>query len=211
MKTIKTAQNFVIGATPAILENIHQSDVNIAIYNRDASALIREINTLLKQDIDFRSKGDINTVLEAFTKAIGPSKFPLIIQDVKDLLHIFKEITVAKSFRLFLVTINTNMCRKFHTDVNDLRLLCTYSGQGTLWLTEDNINRNALNSRKDNDSIVLDESKIQQAETGSVLILKGAIYPLEGTKAVVHRSPTIEESGGKRLFLRIDTDQLLNT
>jgi hypothetical protein len=94
--------------------------------------------------------------------------------------------------------------------MNDLRMLCTYSGPGTLWLSENNINRNALNSCGDNECIVLDESKIQQAKTGAVVILKGAIYPEEGTKAIVHRSPTIEDYGEKRLLLRIDTNAFLN-
>ena len=58
--------------------------------------------------------------------------------------------------------------------------------------------------------IVLDESNIQQAKTGAVVILKGAMYPAKGTNAVVHRSPTIEESGATRLLLRIDTNEFLN-
>ncbi|MGK0427956.1 MAG: hypothetical protein ACJAUR_002072 [Ulvibacter sp.] len=41
-------------------------------------------------------------------------------------------------------------------------------------------------------------------------MLKGAIYLSEGTKAVVHRSPTIEESVETRLLLRIDTNEFLN-
>jgi len=131
------------------------------------------------------------------------------LNDIETLLSIFNRITQAQSFRLLLATINTNMCRRFHTDVNDLRMLCTYSGPGTLWLTEDNVNREALETCKDNECIVKDESKIQQAPTGSVVILKGAIYPQQGTKAIVHRSPTIEESGEKRLLLRIDTNEFL--
>ncbi|HAA11799.1 MAG TPA: hypothetical protein DCE41_08925, partial [Cytophagales bacterium] len=60
------------------------------------------------------------------------------------------------------------------------------------------------------EELVLDADSIQQAETGAVIILKGAIYPKEGTQAVLHRSPTIEESGERRLLLRIDTDEFLN-
>ncbi len=209
MKAKTTIKNWVVDTRPTILKNIHQADVNIAIYNRDTSALAGEVERLVKRDIEIKSSGDIGTVLEAITKEIDPSTFRLITQDIKDLLHLFKEVTGSNSFRLLLATINSNMCRRFHTDANNLRMLCTYSGQSTLWLTEDNVNRNALGSGGDNECIVLDESKIQQTQTGSVLILKGAIYPQEGTKAVVHRSPTIEESGEKRLLLRIDTNQFL--
>ena len=137
-------------------------------------------------------------------------KYPLIKNDVISLLNLFKEITESNGYRILLATINSNMCRKFHTDINDLRMLCTYKGPGTLWLTENNINRKALESRCENNNIALDENKIKQAETGSVVLLKGALYPKEGTNAIVHRSPTIEESGKKRLLLRIDTNEFLN-
>lgn len=45
---------------------------------------------------------------------------------------------------------------------------------------------------------------IQQAGTGDIVILKGALYP-DG-HAIMHRSPTIEEMGAARLLLRIDTN-----
>ena len=209
MKTETKVKNYAVGTIPTILEHIHKAEVNIAIYDRDTSALTREVNRLLERDIEFKSSGDMDIILDSFTKTIDPIEFPQIIQDVKDLLHLFKELTAANSFKLLLATVNSNMCRRFHTDANDVRMLCTYSGPGTLWLTEDNVNRDAFNSRGGNDCIVLDEHRIQQAETGSVLVLKGAIYPQEGTKAVVHRSPTIEESGENRLLLRVDTNQFL--
>jgi hypothetical protein len=89
-------------------------------------------------------------------------------------------------------------------------MLCTYIGPGTLWLKEDNINRRALvSSSSQDEDIVVNQNEIQQVEAGSALILKGAIYPKEGTRAIVHRSPAIEESGERRLLLRIDTNSFL--
>lgn len=192
------------------LEEIHQKDINIAIYNREIEFLAKEISLLLDREIEIRACGTVDSVLITLKKELESLNSSLLLKDITQLLHKFAELTKANSFRLLLATINTNMCRKFHTDINDLRLLCTYSGPGTLWLTEDNINHKALDSNLDNDSIVLDESRIQQAKTGSVIILKGAIYPKEGTTPIVHRSPTIEETGQKRLLLRIDTNEFLN-
>ena len=102
------------------------------------------------------------------------------------------------------------MCRRFHTDLNYIRMLCTYSGPGTLWLSENNLNREALNDLESNNSIVVNNDLINQVRTGSVAILKGGLYPRKGTKAIVHRSPNIQESQQKRLLLRIDTDELFN-
>lgn len=202
------AKNWVEGNCPTILLQIHSNEINIAVYNRDISTFSKQIETALNQAIEVRVSGDIETIVQTIEKKLKDLK--LLKSDLISLLHIFKDITKANSFRLLLATVNTNMCRKFHTDINDLRLLCTYAGPGTLWLEDDNVNRKALDTCGDAECIVLDETKIQQAKTGSVVILKGAIYPIEGTKAIVHRSPTIEETSERRLLLRIDTNEFLN-
>jgi hypothetical protein len=202
----QVAKNWDIGKNNKVLESIHQKDINIAILDRDTSHLKKEINHLLKQKIKLQSSGGLKQIINALIKTINPIEYSLIVEDIKKLLHHFKKISNSNNFRLSLATINTNMCRKFHTDINDLRMLCTYSGPGTMWLTDDNVNRKALSLLVDNDSIVLDESKIRQTKTGSVVILKGAIYPKTGTNAITHRSPVIEESGQNRLLLRIDTN-----
>ena len=45
------------------------------------------------------------------------------------------------------------MCRRFHTDVNELRLLCTYSGPATLWLPEAAADRDAHHTGENNEQI----------------------------------------------------------
>ncbi len=87
------------------------------------------------------------------------------------------------------------MCRNFHADINDLKLLCTYAGLGILWVTE------GKNSRVCNEKEPFDEGQIQQANTGYVLILKGALYP--ENNPIAHRSSTIQETGEKHLFKRL--------
>ena len=200
--------NWVVGTTPTTLMNIHENDINICIFNRGITLLSDEIVNLRKQDFEFTASGDIVTILTTLAHSRHLNNHPLIKEDIEDLLKLFKEVTGVKSFRLLLATINDNMCTKFHTDINDLRMLCTYSGPGTLWLTEDNINKEVQDCCDSDNSNAVDENKIRQANTGSVLILKGAIYPRENAKAVLHRSPAIEESGEKRLLLRIDTNEL---
>ena len=211
METNTSIKNWITGTNPNILENIHQKDVNITIYKRDINLLEKQINALLKLNIELKSTGDIDTIIHEISRIIKPNDFQLLLQDIKNLLSIFGNITGTKNLKLFLATINTNMCRKFHSDVNDLRMLCTYSGPGTLWLKEDNINRKALEAYKSNEAIVIDENTIQQVDTGAVTILKGSKYAGKTTKAVVHRSPTIEEKSQKRLLLRIDTNEFLKT
>ncbi|MEM9526087.1 MAG: DUF1826 domain-containing protein, partial [Bacteroidota bacterium] len=158
----------------------------------------------------FSAQGAMGTILNNLTTALNPDKYCSILLDIKALLSYFAEVTDSKEHRLLLTTVKTNMCRRFHSDINDLRMLCTYSGPGTLWLTDDNINTKALETSGNNESIVLVKERIQQAKTGAVVLLKGALYPSKNAKAVVHRSPNIEEYDQERLLLRIDTNESLN-
>lgn len=199
-------KNWAVDTSPEGLKDIHESEVNIAIYERNTTAFSNEVNDLLEQDIEVKLSGDIDTIMKGIVEKINPNKYHLITQDIKSLIRLFQDVTNVKSVRLLFATVNTNMCRKFHTDINTLRMLCTYSGPGTLWLTDDNINRKALSVHRNEENIALQESEIRQVRTGDVCILKGAMYPGEAN-AVVHRSPTIEETGEKRLLLRIDTNE----
>ena len=203
---ITALKNWEVGTTPKVLGSIHQPDVNITLYNRDIEVFKGEINNLLQRDIECKANGNSDTIINEVIKISELDADSMIIQDIQNLLGLFKEITQAKCYRLLLTTIKTDMCRKFHVDINDLRMLCTYSGPGTLWLTEDNVDRKALDSYGNNVAIVIDENNIKQAQTGAVIILKGAKYSKKVIKAAVHRSPTIEEYGKKRLLLRIDTN-----
>ena len=210
METAITTKNWAFGETPSVLNNIHKSEVNIAIFDRGISPLKQEVVGLLKSELEFRSSGSTETIFNDIANNIELSDCNLIKQDIKDLLQLFSKVTNAHSFRLLLASVRGDMCMKFHTDINDLRMLCTYEGPGTLWLTEDNINQEATDASGEDDCVVIDQNRIQQVKTGSVVILKGAIYPKEGTKPILHRSPSIEENGGERLLLRIDTNEFAN-
>lgn len=207
-QTTTTFSNASIGNKPEILHTIHLQEKNIAIYQRDISHLQNDLQTCMQEKIAFNQSGNISEIQTALTQEFPT--FQELIADIVSLLEIFGQVSDSSKFKIALFTVNNNMCRKFHTDVNELRLLCSYAGQGTLWLPEEVINRNGLNGRGDNQSIVKDETLIQKVPTGDVAILKGAVYPKEGTKAVVHRSPTIEETGKNRLLLRVDTDKFLS-
>lgn len=210
METALKNKNWESGQNAVVLKRIHESEVNIAIFNRDVEALSDELDGLIKRDFELRSSGNFETVSNAIISAADLKDCPLIKKDITDLLDLFSGVTNASNYRLFFATVSSNMCKKFHTDINDLRMLCTYAGPGTLWLTEDNVNRDAEDCCDDDACLVIDESRVQQADTGAVIVLKGAIYPKEGTNPILHRSPTIEESGERRVLLRIDTDEFTN-
>ncbi|MEM6964653.1 MAG: DUF1826 domain-containing protein [Bacteroidota bacterium] len=208
LKTISKFDNAVISDDSTILDDIHMTNKNIAIFQREIAPLKEGLDQASQQSIECKVSGtveEISTALNTYFANELPAQ-KVLLEDILSLLALFQRVSKGDSFRFFLATIHNNMCRKFHTDINSLRLLCTYVGPGTIWLPEAAIDHKALRAKASD--IVLHKDLIQQAKTGDVVILKGALYP--EAEAIIHRSPTIEESGEKRLLLRIDMNESLN-
>lgn len=199
--------NWIINSNPQSLHKIHESGINISIFKRNISNLNNEINLLVNSFNSLSLNGTYQFITNSIKEELN--KYPLISEDINSALLKYKEITKAKKFRLLFSTINSNMCKIFHADFNSVRLLCTYRGPGTLWLKKDNINREALNTRKGNDYIVINKKDIQQIQTGAIALLKGEKYS-KFENGVIHKSPEIKEKNSSRLLLRIDTNEFLN-
>ena len=210
MQTSQQYANAVISNDDKDLQGIHLKSKNIAIYQRNIDSLNNELSQVAKQSIEFRASGTVEEILSILKDFFNNNltECSSLLNDISDLLELFQRTTKASSFRLLLTTVSTNMCRKFHSDINDLRLLCTYIGPGTLWLPDEHVDYKALQTGKDNQEIVRDEKHIQQASAGDVVLLKGALY--HEANPILHRSPTIEKQGEKRLLLRIDTNEFIN-
>lgn len=204
--SIITYPNAAISKDAAALKDIHIPSKNIAIYQRDDDSMSHELAQLASQSIEWRANGTLEDILRQVRDEL--EHYPGLRKDVSALMELFEEITQASSFRLLLATVSTNMCTKFHADVNDLRMLCTYIGPGTLWVPDEAIDQKALRENSRDKEVAIDLQQIQQARTGDVVILKGALYP--EASPILHRSPTIEENGERRLLLRIDTSEFLS-
>jgi hypothetical protein len=204
-----TIANLAAGKETSVLERIHEPGVNITVWERDIPVSDLEMNAVLHVLIrEIRLHGCITVIMQDLRDAFVARALDAesLLNDIALLLEVFANTSMVKDLRLSLSAVNTNMCRRFHTDVNDLRLLCTYLGPGTLWLPNDAVNEQAIRSRDPHLPIERSPEDVQQVATGHVAIIKGALYPGDREAACVHRSPTIEETGQQRLLLRIDTN-----
>ncbi|MCG8574610.1 MAG: DUF1826 domain-containing protein [Flavobacteriales bacterium] len=200
------------------LEIVQDENVNIAIYERD---LDNELNVFLKwlSEEGFKSLNttfnivEFETLFDDHFKEHPGRKFPayqLLRNDIKQLVKQFSEISNASNMRVFFGIVNTNMCGRFHVDMYELRMLCTYYGLGTEWLPEDNVNFAALNENGGNEEIVLREEHIRRLNAKDVAIFKGALSPNCRVGGLVHKSPAIQKLKQKRILLRIDSNSLLD-
>lgn len=202
--------NAAIGNDVKVLRDIHLNTKNIAVYQRGIEPLKEELTQAIKRPLEYRASGTVKEITLSLNTYL--SKVLLghmaLLEDILNLLRLFEQLTKASSFRVLLANIGTTMCPRFHTDVNELRMLCTYVGPGTLWLPDYAVDRKAYLTGKGNQAIVPDENLIRQVDTGDIVILKGALYP--GSTPILHRSPSIEKNGMERILLSIDTNESLN-
>ena len=102
---------------------------------------------------------------------------------------IFSGIIHAPYLKLRLQAVSTNACRKFHIDNIKARLICTYRGRGTQY------------GRSENST---EPREVKNVSTGSVMIMRGTLWPESPNSGLLHRSPPIEGTDEIRLVLVLD-------
>ncbi len=203
----------VMGRTHKVLSSIIDENNNFVLWQRGLSAFLESWGSELKwnkihpleanlglQDLD-QFESDLLTEIKIW-RTRSPDLNNWIANDVRSIVEDFIQSTNAKEVLLSFSKVETDMCRLFHTDKNKLRVLCTYVGQGTLWLPNSNVGRGYLGCGINQD-IVLDPLQVFQAQQLDVLILKGETWHNNVLGGAVHRSPPLTV-GEKRLLLKID-------
>ncbi len=201
------------GPQPSILSNILYSDVNFVLWRRNLSSFIDawaseirwERTETLEGELDRESlvqfEEDLYGELKKW-RTREPDLTRWVASDMCENIRHFMDSTQAQEVFVKVEPVFTDMCRLFHVDHNLLRMLCTYVGQGTLWLQNDRVDRHYLGCGENKD-IVLDPLAIYQAPRLDVLILKGERWVDNLLGGAVHRSPPLRE-GEKRLLLKVD-------
>ena len=118
-------------------------------------------------------------------------------QDAVFLARVFVELTGAPRLRLRLETVVDDACRRFHPDNVRFRLVTTYRGPGTEWISP----RDATTTPSGAELL---DARIRRLDRGHVAIMRGCRAATADLPALLHRSPPIAGSGVTRLFLAID-------
>lgn len=118
----------------------------------------------------------------------GPNRDRLI-GDIAALADIFSGLSGARFLSLRLEAVDTDACRKFHTDNIRLRMICTYRGPGTQY---------GLAAPGG------EPPEVHDLPTGAVMVMRGRLWPARPDPGFVHRSPPIATTGQTRLVLVLD-------
>lgn len=138
----------------------------------------------------------LKTRLHALGFGPPPELADWLAEDVAALAGLYRSVTGAAHVVVRLERVSGDACRRFHADNVRVRLVCTYRGPGTEWLSP-----RAVAQAPEGEP--LPESAIRRLPRGSVAVLRGT---KEDGPALLHRSPPIAGTGITRLFLAIDAD-----
>lgn len=193
---------------------IHKPEHNLAHWPRpQASSITNFLEALIQEDplpASLRKSVLATEVAARLAEHLEPyaqgheEGVESLCHDAAELANSFATLASSSRLRMTFALINNDMCRLFHTDAIELRLLCTYLGPGTLWVPDQYVNWEGMD-KSSNEDRVRDMSKVQQFAPFEVGILKGAMYESNDGPAVLHRSPLLSEQGGIRVLLRFDS------
>jgi hypothetical protein len=211
MATTSVVSPHFIADQPTTLDAIHSPGVNLCLWQRPAQpAIIQELSSLQAATLpDVRCStspnsfdNDVKTLLQQ--QDLDPSAFKYWHTDLCRLAELYFSISGNSDATMRLVTTKEDDCPRFHVDQTQLRMLCTYRGPGTEWLTDDQVDRGALSSGASNEAIIrFGEPK--KFDLFWVGIMKGNAYPGNAGHGLVHRSPQISGSGKTRVMFCLDS------
>jgi hypothetical protein len=207
------AESFICVRHFSELIGIEPEGKNIAILEREPLLKIQNyLESLeLRQSLSFKSHIDFsrtNILSEELSHLprdsdSNRSGHLALAQDVFGIVTAAMGLLKTAQATVHFEVVTHDNCRLFHTDRPRLRLLCTYFGPGTLWVPNHYVSRSEF-GKGQNQRIVPDATKVRQVKPYWIALLKGEDYPGNEMGGVVHRSPPIEESGQRRVLLRID-------
>jgi hypothetical protein len=186
---------------PSTLTDIYQSDTNIAIWQR---SLAPDIHSYAKQLVKVSPNWQTRFIERpALVEKQLEKALPLLdgrqalIDDVVLLTDMFSCLFELKHVGVRIAVLRKAMCPKFHVDRIPCRLLCTYTGAGTLWHSLEQVDYF-------NNTVSPKSGAIQkQLSLGDVALLKGDSWEGNEGRGLVHRSPDATDET-PRLVLTLD-------
>ncbi|MFH4664340.1 DUF1826 domain-containing protein [Vibrio cidicii] len=210
--TVQGASSIAISTSAHILSDIYRPEHNIAIWQRTLSKeLTKNIDLMLAQEPRLalvQSVTPDDAAQWVRSKLEGYMCADALSEDIALIVDMFCCLFDVKEAGLRLTRLDSPMCPKFHFDRVPCRLVTTYTGRATEWLTNDVIDRTKLGAgslgQPDHLSGLYDsERSIRQMQPGDVALLKGSGWEGNENGGLIHRSPHVGQDE-RRLLLTLD-------
>jgi len=208
---IEKQRRAAMAADPAILGEIYQDDINIAIWERELTSTLQEsVAEFVAANRSFQASFTVapDCALRGIRNVLAGTGQAELSEDIASLVEMFAFLFDIRRVGLRLATLDRAMCPRFHVDKVPCRMVATYHGVATEWLPHEAVDRSRLgpagHGSADNVSGVFRASNdIQQLGCGAVALLKGELWEGNENAGLVHRSPAVDIDES-RLLLTLD-------
>ncbi|MEZ5898552.1 MAG: DUF1826 domain-containing protein [Hyphomicrobiaceae bacterium] len=199
---LRIARKELRSASPSVLRHWSNNGVALALWERTWDpVLTTKLDQLGFHELPrtrFQAKAvtaevDVTAAL-ADTQCHDETVMAALATDIESLICRFAEATGINEVEVRLEAIRDDACRLFHADRMRARLVTTYRGPGTEWVTP----ADADNALKNPEGF---SGTVHPMPRFAVGLFPGSLAP-QGP--LVHRSPRIRETGEFRLFLSIN-------
>jgi len=199
------------GEGPTILTDIFKDDINLVVWQRRLTrSLLNLVTEFLAIKPNFQSSLTVTpqSAIASVGDALGSLEFSELNNNIAELVDMYCCLFDLKRVGIRLTALDRAMCPKFHVDKVPCRLITTFQGIATEWLSHQAVDRSKLGagSRGKSDSesgLYQHTSDIQRLHAGDVALLKGERWEGNENAGLVHRSPALGD-GAKRLMLTLD-------
>ncbi|WP_086933835.1 DUF1826 domain-containing protein [Agarilytica rhodophyticola] len=130
----------------AIFTDIYREDTNIAIWQRQLSASLQEaVQRFLASKTSFQTSLTVSpqSAFDNIKGELGDDQIELS-ENIAELVDMFCCLFELKRAGLRLAILDHAMCPRFHVDRVPCRLITTYHGIATEWLTDHIVDRSKL-------------------------------------------------------------------
>ena len=195
------------GKNPGVFTDIYLEETNIAIWQRELSATLKEsVDSLLKSNSNFQASMTVTpeSALSSINGSFNDSSQLELSENIAELVDMFCCLFELKRVGLRLSVLDRAMFPKFHVDKVPCRLITTFQGACTEWLPHAAVDRKKLGAGPvSQDGLFKNQEDIQSLHAGDVALLKGENWQGNENAGLVHRSPALS-SGERRLILTLD-------
>ena len=198
--------NAVIGDQLSCFSDIHLDDVELVSIKRQKFDAIKDLSTNFIQSREFLKlqwDQDLEnswTVQENLPESLDTSFSSMLVDLILESGEMLGSLVDCKRIGVRIATLRSPMCPLFHVDNIRCRMLITLCGEGTQWISNQDVDWEVFLDRENKDIPIKENADIKQLATSYWSLLKGRAWN-DNFNGVVHRSPPDEKD---RLILSID-------
>lgn len=183
-----------------VFEQLFEDEVQLCIWNRDPDEIlgshlersIRSGGWARRMAVPVMERGMRAAVQEFLAGSEGGLGRIRLATELLGLIDLFAMLSDARRIDVRIVATRRRICPRFHTDALRLRLLCTWVGEGTEWVAQEDVVAGTARSGSGGSSmarLVRADATVHRMDTFAVGVLKGAAWPHNRGRGAVHRSP----------------------